>query len=201
MIDKQAMRGLLKDMERAAEEVLQQDSAFFEALQALKWEIDSDSRVQSAVRGLQAAGQKVFSSFVPHIKVRVRTGERIFALPKHPEMSNIPAAEPVATLTQELNNAASAVIKTSGRCQELERIVNEAVAASGSFERLASHIEGAGHEVLISLDLSAYAHVREYSAPPPRLERGPGSDSSEEVSKIDFSAIDIKFLKALGIKG
>jgi hypothetical protein len=200
MIDKQTMRGLLKDMERAAEEVLQQDSAFFEALQALKWEIEGDSRVQSAVRRLQAAGQKVFSSLVPHIKVRVRTEEGIFALPKPLKTSSIPAAETVAALTQELNNAASAVITTSGHYQQLERIVNEAVTASGRFERLASHIQGAGHEVLISLDLSAYAHVRESSPPGRRLERGSKPDCSGEPSKIDFSANDIKFLKALGIK-
>lgn len=187
-------------MERAAEEILQQDSAFFEALLALKWEIDSDSRVQSAVRALQAAGQKVFSSFVPHIKVRVRTEEGIFTLPKPLEISNIPAAEPVATLTQELKNAASAVIMTSGQCQELEKIINEAVAASGSFEKLASDIESAGHEVLISLDLSAYAHVRESSAPPRRFEPAPGPDSAEEPVKMEFSANDTNFLKALGIK-
>src|SRR5215469_11906388 len=120
MIDKHEMRELLKGMQRAAEEVLQQDAAFFEALQALKWEIDSDSRVQSAVRGLQAAGQKVFSSFVPHIKVRVRTSEGVFTLPKPLESSSIPAAEPVAELTQELKNAANAVIMTSNYCQDLE---------------------------------------------------------------------------------
>lgn len=188
-------------MQRAAEEILQQDSAFFEALQALKWEIDKDARVQSAVRGLQAAGQKVFSSFVPHINVRVRTQEGIFALPKPPAKRNMPAPERVAALTQELKNAASAVIMSSSHCRELERIVNEAVAASGSFELLASHIEGAGHEVLISLDLSAYAHVLHSSARPRRFERGPIRDSSAEPSKIAFSANDVKFLKALGIKG
>ena len=199
MIDKHAMRGLLKNMQRAAEEILQSDSAFFEALQALKFEIDSDSRVQSAVRGLQAAGQRVFSSFVPRISVRIRTQEGIFALPKSLEISSTPVAEPVAALTQELKNAASAVIMTSGHCQELERIVNEAVAASGSFERLASHIEGAGYEVLINVDLSAYAHVLESSAPR-RLVRGQGTNSSEEPSSIGFSTNDIKFLKALGIR-
>src|ERR1051326_5296716 len=99
------MRGLLADMQRVAEKILQQDAAFFEELQALKCEIDGDSRVRSAVRNLQAAGQKVFSSFVPHIKVRIRTEEGIFALARPSEMLNGPAMEPVVRLTKELDKA------------------------------------------------------------------------------------------------
>jgi hypothetical protein len=200
MIDKNAMRRLLKELERAAQEVLQQDSAFFEALQALKWEIDSDARVQSAVRSLEAAGKKVVSSFVPYIKVRVKTKEGIFALPRPVERPHIPAAELAATLTKELNNAASAVIMTGNHCLELETIINEAVAASGRFEKLASHIESAGHEVLISLDLSAYAHIRERLAPPRHFERAGEPGPSEETVTIGLSARDLDFLKSLGIK-
>lgn len=200
MVDKRAMRELLKEMERAVEEILQHDSAFFEALQALKWEIDSDSRVQSAVRSLQAGGQKVFSSFVPRIKVRIRTEECIFALPRRLEIPNVPAAEPIATLTRELKDAVSAVIMRSGHCQELGRIVNEAVAANGNFEKLASQIETAGHEVLISLDLSAYDQVRQSSAPVRRFERAPRQESSQEPANAGLSVSDLDFLKALGIK-
>ncbi len=134
------MRGLLKDMESAAEKVLQEDSSFFEALQALKWEIDSDARVQSAVRGLRAAGRSVFSSFVPRIKIRVRTEEGIFSLAKQPAVPASSALDPVASLTQELKTAASAVIANSRCCRELERIVNEAVAESDNFENLAFQI-------------------------------------------------------------
>jgi hypothetical protein len=49
MIDRKTMRSLLENMEHAAEETLQQDSAFYQAVQALKLEIDNDPRVQSTV--------------------------------------------------------------------------------------------------------------------------------------------------------
>ena len=200
MVDKRAMRGLLSDMEHAAEEILLHDPAFFEALHALKWEMDSDPRVQSAVRSLQAAGQKVFSSFVPHIKVRIRMEDGIFALAKQPEISGAPPVESVAKLTQELKNAASAVIITSRYCQELERIVNEAIAANDKFENIASLIENAGHEVLISLDLSAYAHVQASSTAVPPFGRAHRQERSEKPVNVDFSAQDLSFLKALKIK-
>ena len=81
MIDPKTMRSLLENMERAAEESLQQDSTFHEALQALKSEVDKDPRVQSAVAELRAAGRQVFSSFTPHIKIRIRTENGILELP------------------------------------------------------------------------------------------------------------------------
>jgi hypothetical protein len=198
MVDKRAIRSLLRDMERSAEEILLHDSAFFEAMQALKWEIDNDPRVQSTVRRLQAAGQKVFSSFVPHIKVRIRTEKGIIGLAKPLAMSSSLPAGPVARLTEELKNAASAVITTSRYCQELERIINEAIAANDGFENIACDIERAGYEVLISLDLSAYAHVQASSAPV-APEHADCQEFSEEPVNIELSAQDISFLKALKI--
>lgn len=82
MINQKAMRSLLENMERAAEEILRQDAAFYEALQALKVEMDSDARVQSAVAALQAAGRRVFNSFVPQIKIRIKTEQGTFGWPK-----------------------------------------------------------------------------------------------------------------------
>jgi len=194
------MRGLLKDMESAAKKVLQQDSSFFEALQALKWEIDGDPRVQSAARELRAAGHSVFSSFVPRIKVRVRTEEGIFALAKQREVPGASSLDPVANLTQELKSAAGAVIATSRYCLELERIVNEAVTASDSFEDLASQLERAGFEVLISLDVSAYAQVQASSVAPDRLLPAGLENSSDEPAGIELSSYDLSFLKGLKIK-
>jgi len=52
MMNKKVMRSLLENMEREAEESLQRDSAFSEVLQVLKWEINNDPRVQSAIRDL-----------------------------------------------------------------------------------------------------------------------------------------------------
>src|SRR5262245_34501107 len=101
MMDKAAMRGLLKNMERAAEALLLQDAAFHEALQALRWEIDSDPRVQTAVQRLQSTGQGLFSSLVPHVKIRIKTEGGIFSLAKG-EDSPIPGAVEHAGLTQEL---------------------------------------------------------------------------------------------------
>lgn len=186
-------------MESVAVSALQQDSAFYEALHALKWEIDNDPGVQSAVQNLRAAGQSVFSSFVPLLKVRVRTEEGIFALTPQAETSAL-VPEPVGALTQELKNAASAVIVKSHHCIELNRIVNEAVAANHSFEKMACEIENAGYEVLLSLDLSAYAQVRQSSAPVHALQPVRKPDYPKAPPSIKFTAHDYDFLRALKIK-
>jgi hypothetical protein len=199
-MDKRAMRELLKDMESAAEKVLQQDSSFFEALQALKWEIDEDARVKSATRALRAAGQSVFSSFLPRIKIRVRTEEGIFTLAKQPAVPASSALDPVASLAQKLKTAANAVIMNSRYCRELEQIVNEAVTASDNFESLAFQIENAGYEVLISLDVSAYAQIRPASTAPDRLLPAHRPGSSDESATMQLSSYDLEFLKALKIK-
>jgi hypothetical protein len=217
MIDRKTMRSLLEKMERAAEETLQQDSAFYEAVQALKGEIDNDPEVQATVSELQAAGRRVFSSFVPHIKIRVRTEEGIFALPKPaaPRLAQVEVApvERVGRLAQELRNAASAVIKRSRYLRALDNIVNEAVGASDRFEGIAGEVESAGHEVLICLDLSAYVEVqgaagrpsREWDAKAQRRGREavpnrPGTQpSGMQLSGMQLSGKDRKFLKDLGI--
>jgi hypothetical protein len=146
MIDKRTMRSILKSMESVAMATLQHAPAFYEALHALKWEIDNDSGVQSAIQNLRAAGQSVFSSFVPQIKVRVRTEDGIFGLTRQADPSSL-TMEPVGALTQELKNAASAVIARSHHREDLNHIVNEAVAANQNFEKMASEIENAGYEV------------------------------------------------------
>jgi hypothetical protein len=143
MIDRKTMRALLEKMELAAQETLQQDSVFHKALRALKREIDNDPAVQSTVSEFHAAGRRVFSSFVPHIKIRVRTEEGIFALPR-PAIPVAPPVEQVGRLTPELRDAASVVIKKSRYYRELGIIVNDAVGASGHFEGLASEVESAG---------------------------------------------------------
>ena len=210
MIDRTTMRSLLESMERVAEETLQQDSAFYEAVRALKGEIDNDPRVQATVGELRAAGRSVFSSFVPHIKIRVRTQEGIFALPKRPPIAMSPVAEPVSRLTQELRSAASAVIKNSRYYRELDAIVNEAVGANNRFEGIAAEIENAGHEVLICLDLSAYVEVQAPAAPHREIREVKSRDLKPRPAKpqipvetafpTQLSNHDRKFLKGLGIK-
>jgi hypothetical protein len=200
MIDRKTMRSLLVNMERAAKETLQQDAAFYEALQALKEEIDSDARVQSAVAGLQAAGRRVFNSFVPQIKIRVKTEQGTFVLPKAAGVPAASAGEQVDRLTEELRQAASAVIMNSRHRHELDIIVNEAVGASDRFEGMASQIERAGHELVICLDLSAYAQVRASTAPALPFEETEKSVSSDQPFNLQFSAGDLTFLKALGVK-
>jgi hypothetical protein len=200
MMDQYSMQGLLKEMENAAELALQQDAAFFEALQALKWEIDGNPRVKSVVRDLRAAGQRVFSSFVPHIKVRIRAQGGRHEAAKPAGTAGPSVVDPIARQTQELKNAASAVIMTSRYRQELERIVNEAVTASESFENMASRVERAGHEVVISLDLSAYVQVQASSAAADRSHGTSLQNSSSEPVNIKLSSYDLSFLKALKIK-
>jgi hypothetical protein len=77
--------------------------------------------------------------------------------------------------------------------------VNEAVAANHSFEKMASELENAGYEVILSLDLSAYAQVRESSTPVGMLPAR-RRDYSETPPIIELSAHDHDFLKALKIK-
>lgn len=199
MIDKRTMRSLLMSMESVAISTLQQDPAFHEALHALKSEIDNDPGVQLAVRNLRAAGQSVSNSFVPLLKVRVRTEEGILALTPQAETSTL-VPEPVGALTQELKNAASAVIVKSHHCVELNRIVNEAVAANHRFEKMACEIENAGYEVLLSLDLSAYAQVRQSSTPVYALPPARTLNDSKAPASIKLTAYDHDFLKALKIK-
>jgi len=191
------MRSLLERMELAAQETLQRDSAFYNALRALKQEIDNDPRIRSTVSQLQASGRSVFSSFVPHIKVRVRTEEGIFALPKPAPIPATPAAEHVGRLTEELRNAASAVIKRSRYYRELGDIVNAAVGSSHRFEGIAAEVESAGYEVLICLDLSAYAKVEASPAAHPQLRL---PLPRVEPVPIQLSSSDRKFLQALKIK-
>lgn len=200
MINKTEMRSHLEIMERAASEVLQQDAAFFEALQALKSEIERDPRVKSAVSGLQDAGRRVFTSFVPYIKVRVRTKEGVFALPRRTESPANPSLDAVSGLTRELKNAASAVISSSRIRQQLDSIVNEAISNSATFEGIASQIESHGHEVLIYLDLSTYAQVHESTNPGPRSEQTNRRHAGEQAPHTALSAYDLKFMKSLKIK-
>jgi uncharacterized membrane protein len=198
MIDKTEMRSHLENMERAASEVLQQDAAFFEALQALKWEIERDPRVRSAVTNLQVAGQRVFTSFVPQVRVRVRTRDGVFALPRASKNRANQGQGALIKLTRELTNAASAVILRSRIREQLDAIVNEAVSASNVFESIASEIEGKGHEVLICLDLSAYAQVHEASAKPSQQQLD--LPVVEEAPPIELSSYDLEFMKTLKIK-
>jgi len=198
MIDRNAMRSLLEGMEQAAEETLRESATFFEALQALKDEIDHDARVQEAVRELRAAGRSVFSSFMADSKFRVRTEEGIFALPKRPKILPAPSADPVEGLTQQLRSAASVVIRHSRYFRELEGIVNEAVSTSERFEGIAFEIESAGYEVLICLDLSAYVEVRGGDASARRGQTLP-SPPPDTILPMPLTGADRKFLKGMGI--
>lgn len=195
MIDDTTMRSMLEKMESAAEEALRGDPAFYSALQSLKAEIDRDPRVQSAVSRLRATGTKVFSSLVPHIKIRVRTSTGVVALPDRDQNSSN-SVPPLAHLTQELRSAASSVIMRGRYRDQLDHIMNHAVGSSDRFEGIAAAVEGAGHEIVICLDLSTYAQVRESSA----LVRRTRTPSSAEPLSHLLSNQDLKFLKALKIK-
>jgi hypothetical protein len=205
MMNKKVMRSLLESMEREAEESLQRDSAFSEVLQVLQWEINNDPRVQSAIRDLAARGRRVLSSVVPRIRIRIRGEEGVLLLRGRTEVPTLAAVEQVGRLTEELRIAASAVIMKSRYREELELIVNKAVGSSDRFEGIASEIESAGYEVLICLDLSAYAQIQQS---PPRVSRNRADEAMirprrppyEETVNLRFSDDDLRFLKALRIK-
>src|SRR5581483_977101 len=73
-------------------------------------------------------------------------------------------------LTEQLKQAAYEVIAASTHRRRLERIINEAVFASRTFQSLASQLEIAGYELAICLDFSNYPQVREKTRYPEALE-------------------------------
>lgn len=198
-MDHRALQLKIEDMQRAAEKALQQDPAFSETLHTLKTEIDHDPHVQRATSRLQTIGKNVFRSFVPHIKIRIRTSEGEISLPQPAEPRTHSSDQRVADLIQEFRQAASAVIVRSRCREELDTIVNEAVSASTSFEGIASEIESAGHELLICLDLSAYAQLREKTEPSGKRIRPAAREATGDWLKHLLSPRDLEFLRSMKI--
>lgn len=200
MHGKNTIQALLESMEVAAEKTLQHDAAFHEALQGLKWEIDNAPRVKSAIHNLRSAGQNVQSSFVPEIRVKIKTNEGLLQSTRRREIPSVPPGHPVEKMAQELRDAATDVIRQSRFCRELDRVVNEAVAANASFQEKAAAVERAGFDFMISLDLSAYAHLREASGGPRRLARfNTPPVSPDGTVDLALSGFDRDFLRALKI--
>jgi hypothetical protein len=208
---------LLQKMEKEAQLALANDGSFLEALQALKWEIDSNTRVRAAMRALRDSGLSVFTSFAPRIRIRFHSGERVLALQRDAAEWNSLDAEDFhgvsrtesEPLSHEVRDAASAVIAASGYCRLLDEIVNEAVQANSVFERIAASIERAGYELQICLDLSTYAQVRPknstvaqtrgYRSSRAESEWRP-SPTPEENFPLRLSGHDVQFLKDLRIR-
>jgi hypothetical protein len=204
-MDRDTLGSLLRNMEEQAQTALANDASFFEALRALKREVDSDARVRAAIRVLSARGLSVFSSFAPRVRIRLYTGETVLALPRQTAGFSGPVSENFDVThteseakTQELRNAASAVIAASSCCRELDIIVNEAVRAHAGFERIASALERAGYQLQICLDLSTYAQLggRRASALP---SAGQQSVSSDDAFHSELSKQDVIFLRELRI--
>jgi hypothetical protein len=197
---------------KEAQSTLARDGSFLEALQALKWEVDRDARVKAAMHGLRDRGLSVFTSFVPRIRIRLHAGDTVLALPKDGAKSSRPDVldlGPVRSmtnepLTQELRDAASAVLTDSPHCRHLDGIVNEAVQANSVFERLAAAVERAGYELQICLDLSTYTQVREQSSsgaqmPGHQVPQTENQSSQMNSGVLLLSDLDEQFLKAMRI--
>lgn len=198
MLDEKAIRLKIENMERAAEEALLQNAAFFEALHMLKLEIERDPQVQCAVNKLQIPASTVSSSFVPHVQILIKTSKGEIALPRRREGPR--AAGQATQLTLELRQAASSAIRRNPYREELESIVNEALETSCPFERMASEIESAGHEVVICLDLAACAQFAEPSEVSSRLtEANSITDYADPLRRL-LSDRDLDFLNSLKIK-
>jgi hypothetical protein len=197
-MDQKALQEKIEHMQRAAEEALQHDAAFFEVLHAIRAEIDGDPRVQSAKGRLQTSGNKVFSSFVPHVEIRIRTSEGDVSLPPRNQAGQFPD-QTIAQLTHELRDAASTVIMRSRYRAELDNIVNEAVGASTSFEGIASEIEGAGHELVICVDLSAYAQLQQKTNPVVKSPKTTSAAVAGDSLSYLLSSRDLEFLKSMKI--
>jgi len=195
MIDDKTMRSMLEGMESAAEEALRGDAAFYDTLRTLKAEIESDPQVQSAISELHAAGSRVYSSLVPRVKVRVRTTNGEIALAEQNNTA-CDASSTVAQLTQELRSAAHTVLMRGRYREMLDNIMNQAVQSSDRFERIAAQLEGNGNEIVICLDLSACARIREA---PKANRRATGLQASMGPLAVLLSKNDHKFLKDLKI--
>lgn len=198
-MDQKALQEKIEHMQRAAEEALQHDAAFFEVLNALRAEIDRDPRVQSAMGRLQRTGNNVFSSFVPRVKIGIRTSEGDVSLPARNDCSPHTPDQTVARLTHELREAASTVIMRSRYRAELDNVVNEAVGASTSFDGIASEIESAGHQLLICLDLSTYAQLQQKTNPGAKgFGKAPAAAHRDSLSHL-LSSGDLELLKSMKI--
>jgi hypothetical protein len=180
----------IEKMQNAAENVLQRDAAFFEALYALKTEIDGDARVQTAMQTLRDSGRSAFASFVPRIRFRVRTEEGMVGLPRQ----NEPVPPPAGKLDENLRDAASAVILNSAHRTELNTIVSEAIECDHTFEEIASEIEEAGYQIVVCLDFSAYTQIRTSTNYRPQKPASSGPQSN-----LQFSPFDLKFLRGMKI--
>jgi hypothetical protein len=137
----------------------------------------------------------------------------VLALPNDGARLSRPHAEypdpvsPITTepITQELRDAASAVVADSPYCRQLDGIVNEAVQANGVFERLAAAVERAGYELHICLDLSTFAQVREQTSrgaqiPGHQVPQTEKQQSHRMNSELLFlSELDVQFLKEMHI--
>ena len=209
----------LRNLEREAQSALSDDVSFLEALQALKWEVDTDPRVKAATQALRDRGLTVCSSFAPRIRIGLHAGEDIFTLPKDSLSSNPSDAEDLGyvrqivneAVTQELRDAATAVVGASPYCRQLDRIVCEALHAAAGFERIAAALERAGYELHICLDLSAYARVYERRSDetpspdkPARNERQrsrfrSSTQGARDRWQLPLSGQDIEFLRRLKI--
>lgn len=215
IIGRNTLLKLLENLEREAQSALAYDPSYLEALQNLKWEVDGDPRVKAAIRELRTRGLIVFGSFDPRIRISLRQWE-VLCGPERFQLSDPPLSEEIGyerehieePATLELRDAANAVLGSSLFCQELDKIVNEALQASPSFERLATGLERSGYELHLCLDLSMYArvlHPAQMAEPiplqkPQIQERLPSNDqSSGRDPRPPFSSQDVEFLRRLRI--
>lgn len=198
MIDQPEINSLIQTMERTAEKVLQRDPAFFETLHALKLEIEENQRVQSAVHGLQRLGQRIFTSFVPRINVRIRNAYGVVGRANASEMTILHPQ--FQELTEELRIAAAEVIQNSERRRELNGIVSEAISSSEVFEEIASRIEHEGYEIIICLDFSTYTRTLGSDNDKVRRLDRTRPAGFDGWSVLPLSAYDLKLLQTLGIR-
>jgi hypothetical protein len=214
IIGRNTLRTLLRDLEREAQRTVDGDASFLEALQNLKREVDGDPRVKAVIRAFQAQDLAVASSFDPRIRIRLHMGETIVAVPEPLPFTRESYSQETQdefgseAATEQLRDAANAVVGASPLCQELDRIVNEALRANPSFEQLAAGLERAGYELHICLDLSLYARVSNqppYAAPAAERKvmrnsrRAHPQPASAEPYAFPLSSQDLEFLKRMKI--
>jgi len=192
-----SMRSQLEEMEHAAEESLCNDAAFYEVLQALKWEIDADPQVQSIVTNMKVTGSTVFISFVPHINILVKAADRNFSLARRKKGVPSPDENP---LTRALHAAACDVIRKSGCVSQLNALAIEVLDAHQGCRRILRELRRAEYKVVVSVGISSYAQIR------PRLEqpayapdRNEAEGGGQERSSLPLSNQDAVFLRTMGI--
>lgn len=214
-MNRDMLQSILQTIECRAQKALAGDATFLEALPALNSALEDDLREQAAGHKLGYRRVSGFSSFAPHITIRARAGETSLTPSEHAgravqadtEIAARMCASDTGSMREHLCDVINAFIADGSLCREVKIIISEIVHADAVLRRLASAVERAGYRLLICIDLSMNADVREQYPAHLRSEshntkyaRARHAEPSDARISLQLSDVDIHFLNALRIR-